>query len=404
MLLYNIKSNLIQGFAFAALLLTAVVCMSGCGKADKAYQKAMELAEEGKYEKAVSSFEEAIKENDEKAEYYIGYGMTLDRMGKYKKAIKQFDKAYQEVDNKISRQNNKRLYYGQAIAYYGLHQYDKAAEQCEKALEISENEDMNGNIYTALALSQWAIGDTKKAQQTFDQLLKEDNKDVDAYLQRGRMYLSIGDLEAASKDFDQAIKLDEDCHDAFFGRYDVYMAAGQEDAAKEMIEQIAGLHAKKPEEKLQTGHAYCLLGDFEQAESDLNEAVKGKCYEGYYYLGVVRMAKQDFEKAYDYFVKYIESRNGDVTSLSIPEVYIQLAGCCIEQRDFEKAEDYLAQGLDMGVTSAYQGLLKNQVILWERQAKYVKAQEAAQTYLEAYPEDEEMKKELEFIGTRIKKK
>lgn len=389
---------------YVLVLITGGILLgtSGCGKADKAYDRAMELAESAKYEKAVDSFEEAIQENSEKAEYYIGYGMTLNYLARYEDAIEQFQKAYQEVDNKISRQNNKQLYYGEAVSYYGLHDYDKTVEQCEKALEIKEVEDMNGDIYSALALAQWFQGKKEEAIQTYTKLLKENPADTKGYLQRAELEMDQGDLDAAGDDYDQAIKQDEKCYDAYFGRYEVYMAKGQEDAAKETLEKITSMNAREKEEKLQTGRAYYVLGDYEQAESHLKDAIKDKCTEGNYYLGMIRMDQEDYEGAMKYFAEYVEGRTGDAAGLTIPEVYNQMAGCAMELQEYDKAETYLQQGLDLGTTSAYQGLLKNQVILFEKRGEYKKARKAAKTYLEAWPEDEEMNKELKFIKTRIK--
>lgn len=375
---------------------------SGCGKADKAYDKAMELAEAASYEKAVDSFEEAIQENSEKAEYYIGYGMTLNYLARYEDAIEQFQKAYQEVDNKISRQNNKQLYYGEAVAYYGLHDYDKTVEQCEKALEIKEIEEMNGDIYSALALAQWSLGEKEEAIQTYTKLLKENPADTKGYLQRAELETEQGDLDAAGEDYDRAIKQDEECYDAYFGRYEVYMAKGQEDAAKETLEKITSMNAREKEEKLQIGRAYYVLGDYEQAESYLKDAVKDKCTEGNYYLGMIQMDQEDYEGAIKYFTEYVEGHTGDAAGLTIPEVYNQMAGCAMELQEYDEAEEYLKQGLALGTTSAYQGLLKNQVILYEKRGEYKEARRAAKTYLEAWPEDQEMKKELRFIKTRIK--
>lgn len=375
---------------------------SGCGKADKAYDKAMELAEAASYEKAVDSFEEAIQENGEKAEYYIGYGMTLNYLARYEDAIEQFQKAYQEVDNKISRQNNKQLYYGEAVAYYGLHDYDKTVEQCEKALEIKEIEEMNGDIYSALALAQWSLGEKEEAIQTYTKLLKENPADTKGYLQRAELETEQGDLDAAGEDYDRAIKQDEECYDAYFGRYEVYMAKGQEDAAKETLEKITSMNAREKEEKLQIGRAYYVLGDYEQAESYLKDAVKDKCTEGNYYLGMIQMDQEEYEGAIKYFTEYVEGHTGDAAGLTIPEVYNQMAGCAMELQEYDEAEEYLKQGLALGTTSAYQGLLKNQVILYEKRGEYKEARRAAKTYLEAWPEDQEMKKELRFIKTRIK--
>lgn len=389
-----------RGFAMAALLFAVLLCMTGCGKADKAYDKAMDLAEAGKYEEAAKSFEKAIELNDEKAEYYIGYGMTLNHLGKYKKAVKQFEKAYQEVDNKISRKNNKQLYYGEALAYYGMHKYDQAIERCTDALEIKDQADMNGNIYATMAVAYQVSGDSENALDSFNQLIKDNKKDVQGYLQRGQLYLYMGEEESALSDFSQALQLDKNCYDAYFGLYDAYTQAGQTDAAKESLEMLTGIHAKSAEQKMQVGRAYFVLDEEDQAVSYLKDAVKNKCVEGNYYLGMVQMAKEDYASAQDYFETYIK----EAAAITIPEVYNQMAGCLIEEREYDQAAEYLEKGLELGVTSAYQGLLKNQVILCERQQDFAAARKAAKTYLEAYPEDTAMQKELEFIKTRIKKK
>ena len=81
----------------------AACCLSllsaGCGKAGKEYDKAMQLMEEGKYNDSVEHFQKAIKENDENADYYIGYGMALNGLGKYDDAIKEYDKEYQDTEH-----------------------------------------------------------------------------------------------------------------------------------------------------------------------------------------------------------------------------------------------------------------------------------------------------------------
>ena len=114
------------------------IMATGCGKAGQEYDKAVELMESGKYEDSLEHLETAIKENSEKAEYYITYGMVLNNLGRYEEAAKEFEKAYQDTENKISKQNNKQLYLGQAIAYMGQGEYNKAIEACDKAVKIDQ--------------------------------------------------------------------------------------------------------------------------------------------------------------------------------------------------------------------------------------------------------------------------
>lgn len=388
-----------QGCVTAALLFAVMLSIAGCGKADKAYGKAMDLADKGDYAKAAESFEEAIQKNGEKAEYYIGYGMTLNFLGDYKKAVKQFEKAYQEMDNKISRRNNKQLYYGKALSYYGMHKYDKALECCQNALEIKGQPEIDRSVYSTMAVLYWSSGDTAEAVDSLDKLLKSNKKDVDGYLQRGQLYMNMGEPETALNDFSQAIQLDKNCYDAYFGLYDAYDASGQVDAARESLEMLTGIRAKDAEQKMQVGRAYQRLGEEDQAVSYLEDAKKQGSLEAEYYLGMVQMAKQDYDAAIGYFEKYIE----DAAVIRIPEVYNQLAGALIAMNELERAEDVLSEGLALGMGSAYWNLLRNQVILLEKQQKFQQAAKAAKTYLKSYPADEAMIKELKFIRTRITK-
>ncbi len=388
-----------RGVTFVALLLLVLLFAVSCGKADKSYDQAVKLAEEGNYQKAVESFEKAIEANGEKAEYYIGYGMALNHLGDYKKAVKQFEKAYQEMDNKISRKNNKQLYYGEALAYYGMNKYDKALECCQNALDIEGQPEIDGNVYSTMAVIHWVSGNSKEAVDSMDKLIQMDKKDGNAYLQRGQLYMNMGEPEKALNDFSQALQLDKNCYDAYFGMHDAYAASGQVDAARESLEMLTGIHAKTAEQKMQVGRAYQVLGEEDQAVSYLEDAKKQKCLEADYYLGMVQMAKQEYETAISFFESYIK----DAAEIQIPEVYNQLAGALIETGELERAADYLAEGLELGMSSAYQSLLKNQVILLEKQQKFSEAAKAAKTYLKAYPADEAMEKELKFIRTRIRK-
>lgn len=398
--MYICEKNLAKrGFVTVALLFAVMLFAAGCGKADQSYDQGMKLAEEGNYQKAAESFEKAIEANGEKAEYYIGYGMVLNHLGDYKKAVKQFEKAYQEMDNKISRKNNKQLYYGEALAYYGMHKYDKALECCQNALDIDGQPDIDASVYSTMAVVQWASGDAKEAVASLDKLLKNNKKDVKGYLQRGQLYLHMGETEMALKDFSQALQLDKNCYDAYFGMYDAYVASGQVDAARESLDMLTGIQAKSAEQKMQVGRAYQVLGEEDQAISYLEDAQKHKCVEAEYYLGLVQMAKQDYDVAIDFFESYLK----DAVVVQIPEVYNQLAGALIETKEYDKAEKYLKEGLALGMSSAYQSLSRNQVILLEKQQKFSEAMKAAKNYLKAYPADGEMSKELEFIKTRIRK-
>lgn len=391
-----IKNNLkriIMTVFFAGTIFT----LSSCGKAGNSYKEAMKYMNEGKYEKSVKSFESAIKANPDRAEYYIGYGMALNYMGKYDDAIKEFDKAVQDVENKISKQNNKQLYYGKAIAYYGLNDYEKAVSLCDDAIKINQVKDIDPKLNILKAAALQLSGDEQSAIDIYIDVIKENDENTEAYLKLGDMYNQAGDYDAACETYNKAIKADKKCYDAYFGLYNTYMNQNDTDDAKKALEKVINLDNNDKEELMQKGKAYYYMSDYDNAYSKLELAAKNGNLSAVYYQGMIKMSQKDYSGAIETFEKYLK----DSTRVDIPEVYNQLAGCYIETGDMEAAQRYIEEGLSLGNTSAVKMLRKNQIILYEKSGKFAKARKEAKEYIKSYPSDEGMVKELKFINTRI---
>lgn len=385
---------------FSVIVACSVLIMaSGCGKAGQEYDKAIELMESGKYEDSLKHLEAAIKENSEKAEYYITYGMALNNLGRYEEAAEEFEKAYQDTENKISGQNNKRLYLGQAIAYMGQGEYDKAVEACDKAVKIDQYGHLDIKFKMLKASIKEITGDTKEALEVYNDILKEEEGQVpDVYTARGCLYSELGEEQKALDDFSAAVKSGEKCYEAYFAMYNIYIGMGDNTNAEKAIKNVTDIKAETAEEMLQLGRAYYYKGDYAAASSNLDKSLDKGCKEALYYLGMVLMAENDYTAAAGKFQEYIGQGNGS----NIAQAYNQAAGCYIEMEDFESAQSYIDKGLASGVSGTYKILGKNQVVLYERMKKYKKAKETAEKYLQKFPGDEDMQKELLFIDTRIK--
>ncbi|MCX4327353.1 MAG: tetratricopeptide repeat protein [Lachnospiraceae bacterium] len=387
-----------QAFAAALLFFCMLFSFAGCGKAGKEYDKAVELMESGKYSDSLEHFQNAIKENNEKAEYYIAYGMALNQTGSYKEAVKQFGMAYQDTDNQISRQNNKRLYFGQAVSYYGMNDNEKALEACGKALEYGEEPSVDINIKNFQADIHMLMGNTGKAMEIYNEIIKGDNVSADTYKARGRLHEMLGDDTQAVKDYLDAAGKDNRCYDAYFALYNVYTRTGDNEKAEEILNKVADIKAKTAEDVMQKGRMYYYKGDYKNAVAELQKAAKDGCNEALYYIGAVYMAEGDYKQAAGQFNLYIVKG----AAKKAPDTYNQMAGCYIELGDFESASGCIDKGMSLGISSAGIQLLKNRVILYERMGKYKKAKKSANLYLKKFPGDKDMEKELIFIKTRIK--
>ena len=381
-----------------ALIAGITVLLTGCGEAKKAYDKGMELAKAGKYEKSLPYFKDAIKENGEQAEYYIGYGMALCRLNRYELAKEEFQKVIQETDNKISKENNKQLCYGMAIADYGLGDYGSVTEYCDKALEIEYLDDMDCDILYTKMSAYWQQGEWKKAEEVCRVLLKKSKKYMDAYMALAGIEQNLGESDKAAQAYKDAIETDKTYYDAYFKLYQQYMAAGQTDAANELLDQLVAIKPNKAENMMVIGRAYFYKQEYDRAKEYLKMAYDGNNKESLYYSGALSAALEQYDAAIMYYQKYIKENKEELNV----EVYYQLALVYMQQKEYDKAQSMITKGISYGITAALQELKKTQVILLEKQNCYEEAVPLAEEYIRCYPADVAMEKELAFIKTRMK--
>lgn len=379
------------------LLLCSGILFTGCGAGEKSYKKGVELAGKGDYQKAAEYFKKAIGENGERAEFYIGYGMALNARGEYEEAVKQFEHARQDVKNSIANANNKQVFYGEAISFYYLSDYDKSLEYCDKALEITQPESMDVDILCSKGAVLETMGETEKALELYGQAVKRDSQSWEGYLKRASLEERMGRTEDAKADYQKVIQADgREKYEACFKMYELCREMGETDTPEQALQEIIASKSKDPFVACQIGWAYHCQGEEDQAREYLEKSLKDGYAEAGYYLGMLAMGQKDYTEAQAAFEKYLSSGKGEGRAMA----YNQLAGCAMEAGDAEAAQEYLEKGLDLADSDSRACLWKNQIILWERQGEFIRAKRAAKKYLAAYPQDKGMRKELKFIKTR----
>lgn len=382
----------------ACVLLGVLLLTAGCGKGDSAYQEGMKLAQDGEYEKALSWFQQAVKDDNKSAEYQIGYGMTYNYMGKYKEAGKVFENAMDKLKESASKEEKKQFYYGSAVAYYGQGEYEQAVSYCDKALEIDLLGDMDADIYFSKAACLENQGEYEEAEKVLKKLTEEEKKDWEAYYELAFVQRQQGKNEDAVKTYQKLIEDEEGDGSAHFALYELYRQMGEPDAADEVIEKVLQWNVKKASNALAVGRAYYYKKDFETARKFMEQAYDGNCTQSLFYLGILSLDEKDYQEAEKNFLSYMEECRDERRA----EVYYLLASALMEQKDYKKAQDYLDEGTKHGALETQKDIARTQVILFERQNMYEEALEEAQEYVKRYPTDAGMKKELEFIKTRIK--
>lgn len=162
-------------------------------------QKGIKAMQAGEYEDAGTFFKKAIKENDERAEYYIAYGMYLNEQGEYEEAVKQFERAYQDTENTIANVNNKQVYLGEAIAYTHLQKYEKALSLCKRALKLTNTASLDNRIWCSEGVVLEALNRPDEALTAYRNAVKGNKENWQAYFRMGVIYQNNGDSDAAGQ-------------------------------------------------------------------------------------------------------------------------------------------------------------------------------------------------------------
>ena len=378
------------------LCLILVFLLSGCTLAGNLYRDGKKNFLDGNYEEAAADFDQAIKANPNRADYYIDYGLTLIKLDRYEDALILFDKAYVNKDMVITNQNNKRMYRGKGITYYYMHDYEKAIEEFGKALKIKGLTDLDQDILYYAGSAQMIIGDYGEAVKTYTRLVNQNSKDDLAYDNRAFCYRILGEYEKSLADYDMAIKLRPDGYNHYFGKYCLLTEQGEDAAAAEVLTKASEIEVKTSEDQYNTAKLHYFQGDYESALAQFNDGFANGFQEAYYYIGEIYRTKKDYPKAIYYYETYM-----DAGKPATSEVYNQIGTCLIKTGQYEEALNYLEQGIAYHQAGTIQTLKRNEIVALERLGRFEEADDKLSDYIKQYPVEDNAVKESEFIKTRL---
>lgn len=273
--------------------------------------------------------------------------------------------------------------------------YEEALEEFQGALDLSlgevGEEELDICFYKAEA--QYLLGDVEGAMATYTSILdlKEEAK---AYFLRGNLYYSLGEEEKALKDYAAALEQEKKDYELYIGVYEALMAHGKDKEAQDYLNQALEIKGNSSYDKMQKGRINFLLGENETALSLLEEAAKGKEKQAFYYLAEIYSVMGDEESSKSNMNAYLESGKGDSYSL------FQIANDELGNGNYEMAIKCLTSALELEEVPNKQIIMKTLVIAYEHNLEFDAAKDLMEKYIEAYPDDEDAKREFTFLETR----
>ncbi len=141
------------------------------------------------------------------------------------------------------------------------------------------------------------------------------------------------------------------------------------------------------------------VGDYEGAKGAFeNEIKKGKNLdEAYRGLGIACFELEEYEEAASAFELAVENETKELATL-----FGMMGACYMEIGEYEKALDVYTKALGMENITAEleQEIQYNLIAVYENMADWDAAKKQMESYQKAYPDDERVEKESDFLETR----
>lgn len=341
-------------------ILMVLGCMAlvvtGCGeqKADRDYAAGMEALEKKEYDAAIQEFDQVIAQKQRLPEAYRASGIAWLSKGSYPEAIAAFSRSLNYMD--------------------------------------SPDETFEKDVMYYLAKTRLAYGEADKAVEIYSDILKR-GEDPQAFFLRGKTYITLGDFEKAGEDFTRALKGCED-YNLYINIYQIYREESKTVDGNVYLEEALKLEPTTGEDYYHRGRIYTYQENYENAKEALITAMKMGYEDAMLLLGNVYLDMGDPTSARSMYQEYMaESEKG-------AKAYNGLAICDIYEENYDSALQNIQLGLAAGDSEANQGLLYNEIVVYEYKRDFATAKEKMKAYLEQYPDDEQGLRENQFLSTR----
>ena len=223
----------------------------------------------GRYDEAVSQFDEALKRGPEPSV-----------RGKIEEAKAEAKKTKQDLIDKIETAKQRVKLNNDAASLSELAQVYRSQDKLDLAIDsfsqAAELEPKDPAIYLERGKTYVRKGSFDLAITDLDKVLKLNSYNKNVYLERGRAFAGKGELDRAIEDLTQFIKLKPGEPDGYLERGGVYALKGE---TKSAIADFTDYISRAPDEPigyLKRAQAYDDLGDRKSSEADRQTAKEKK--------------------------------------------------------------------------------------------------------------------------------
>ncbi len=341
------------------LVLAAALLLTGCARSDASayYRAGCKALTAGHYKTAEKQFRSAIKTKYYLAEAYRGLGISQMRRGEYAEACISFERSILNIEK--------------------------------------QDGDFYRDVNLYLAYCRSYNGQSDKAMEIYNSLLKRNADDADVLFLRGRAELSENKDKEAKKDFTAATEQKPE-YDLYINIFQCYDRLGKNGDGSEFLEKALKLANQNDDDNYNKGLVNFYLENYEDARDNLIAALKAnpKHTRASLLLGQVYLKMKDTADARAVYTSALKNKDAEAGA------YNGLTLCDIADQDYDSALKNVEAGIKLNDASANQGLLYNEIVVYENKKDWATAKAKAAEYVAKYPTDEAGARENEFLKSR----
>ena len=258
------RPSLLSVVLLVALALASPACR-GSNKADRHYNLAVQLHQQGRFEQAIAEYDQAIRIDPRLAVAYVNRGGAFNELGEYQRAVRDETQAIL-VDSKLAAAYDIR-----GLAYYSLGQYWLAIQDLTEAIRL---EPQLTGAYINRALAYANLGQPHRAIQDYDEAIRLEPRPALAYNNRGSAFHILSQYQRALEDYTQAIRFAPELALAYHNRGLAYMSLGQAGRAIQDLSEAIRLDPQLALAYHNRALAYMSLDQRQRAAADLEEIAR----------------------------------------------------------------------------------------------------------------------------------
>ena len=217
------------------------------------------------YQEALNHYEGLIDSKDPDALALYRRGVSLDGLGQTDRALSSFDEAI-----KRSPKEPRAFFERGVLLATRKRAYDRAISDFNRVLELAPG-DVDAMIRRGDAYGQ--MGDFGHALADLDRAVSLAPDYARAYIFRGLTNSRRKENERAAADFDAALKIDPRNIDGLVNRAALYAGDHREDLAIDDLTTAIAIQKNNPFAFYNRGYAYFARGDYKLAIDDYSVAI-----------------------------------------------------------------------------------------------------------------------------------